>query len=253
MQRLARALLPRGLRVVRLDLRGCGRGIALARGSYNGGCSGDVRAAMVVLSRAYPTSPIVLIGFSLGGNIVLKLAGEVDAHPVPNLERVAAVSPPIDLERCAALVALPRNRLYELNFLRCLMSQVRQRQRYFPDLPDVRFPRRMTLRIFDDLHTAPRGGFADALDYYRRASSWPLLPRIGVPTFILTAQDDPFIAVEPFEGLVVPSHIQVQIVPRGGHIGFLGWDGAGGIRWAERRILDWVLQTQPAGAPEKGN
>lgn len=252
MQRLARLLVPHGLRVVRLDLRGCGRGLALARGSYNGACSGDVRAAVAELSRAYPTSPVVLIGFSLGGNVVLKLAGEADAHPVPNLERVAAVSPPIDLELCAALLALPRNRLYELHFLRGLMSQVRQRRRYFPDLPEVRFPRRMTLRIFDDLHTAPEGGFADALDYYRRASSLPLLPRIGVPTFILTAQDDPFIAIEPFEGLVVPEHIQVQIAPRGGHIGFLGWDGAGGIRWAERRVLDWVLHAPHSGSRGNG-
>jgi predicted alpha/beta-fold hydrolase len=242
MLRLARLLLPRGLRVLRLDLRGSGRGLALARGSYNGACSGDVRAALAELARACPSSPVALIGFSLGGNIVLKLAGEAATHPVPNLACVAAVSPPIDFVQCAALLALPRNRLYELHFLRSLIRQVRQRQRLFPDLPQVRFPRRMTIRLFDDLYTAPRGGFEDALDYYRRAASLPLLPFIRVPTLLLTARDDPFIAVEPFESVRVPPNVLVQIVPGGGHLGFLGWDGAGGIRWAERRIADWVTQ-----------
>ncbi len=116
------------------------------------------------------------------------------------------------------------------------------RQKHFPDLPPLDFPKRMTMRLFDDLYTAPRCGFNDALDYYRRGSSLPLLERIQVPTFILTARDDPFIAVEPFERLEVPGHIRVRIVPHGGHVGFLGWDGAGGIRWAERRLVEWVLR-----------
>ena len=100
--------------------------------------------------------------------------------------------------------------------------------------------RRLTLRIFDDLYTAPQGGFADALDYYRRSSALPLITRIAVPALILTARDDPFVAVEPFEALKPPAHVEVRIVPRGGHLGFLGWDGAGGVRWAERVVADWV-------------
>src|SRR6202011_5033361 len=120
-------------------------------------------------------------------------------HPVPGLERVAAIAPPIDMVRCAALLALRRNRLYDLYYVRELMAQVRQRQ--FPDLPRPRFPRRMTLQRFDDLWTAPLWGFADALDYYRRASALPLVPHVPVPALILTARDDPFIAVEPFEQL----------------------------------------------------
>ena len=96
------------------------------------------------------------------------------------------------------------------------------------------------MRLFDDLYTAPRSGFADAMDYYRRASTFAIIPRIRVPTLILTSRDDPFINVEPFERLSVPSHIEVRILKHGGHLGFLGWDGAGGIRWAERRIVDWL-------------
>src|SRR5262249_43161796 len=135
----------------------------------------ETLAALAEARRWSPGSSLVLIGFSLGGNIVLKVAGEAsDAH-VPGLGAVAAVAPPIDLERCSALISNPGNRWYERFIVRNLLEQVRRHQRYFADVPRV----------------APRGGFADALDYYRRASALPLLARIAVPTLILTASDDP--------------------------------------------------------------
>jgi predicted alpha/beta-fold hydrolase len=183
----------------------------------------------------------VLIGFSLGGNIVLKLAGEATTDPLPNLERVAAVSAPIDMIRCAELLAQPRNRLYERHYVRDLVRQVRQRQVLHPEEPLVIFPRPMTMRRFDDLYTAPRWGFDDALDYYRCASSVGLIARIAVPAFILTARDDPFVEVESFDRLTAPPHIEVAILSRGGHLGFLGWDGGRAVRWAERRLAEWVL------------
>ncbi len=240
-RRLAALLLARRVRVVRLDLRGAGHGLPLARRSYHAGRSDDVRAALEEIHSWSPTSPLLLLGVSLGGALALKMAAEAADRPLPALVRIAVAAPPIDLPRCAALLALPKNRLYDNNFVRDLTAQVRLRQRYFPDLPPLRFPRRMTLRLFDELYTAPRGGFDDAEDYYRKASCAALIPNIQVPTLILTARDDPFIAVEPFEQLKVPPHIRVRIVPHGGHIGFLGWDGLGGIRWAERRMVEWVL------------
>jgi predicted alpha/beta-fold hydrolase len=243
MSRMARRLLSHAVRVVRMDLRGCGRGMSLARRPYHGGCSADVRAAAEEIGRWCPSSPLILIGFSLGGNIALKMAGEAGDSPLANLQRLAAVSPPIDMARSAELLALRRNRLYERYYVRGLVRQVRQRQGLVHDEPAVSFPRRMTLRLFDDLYTAPRWGFADALDYYRCASSLPFIPRIAAPCLILTARDDPFIAVEPFETLQVPPHIEVRIVQRGGHLGFLGWNGMNGIRWAEHRVAEWVLRT----------
>jgi predicted alpha/beta-fold hydrolase len=240
--RMADALLARGLRVVRMDLRGVGRGAPWARKSYNGGCSDDVRAAAAEIHRENPDSPLVLVGMSLGGNIVLKLAGEARDRPVPGLERVAAVSPPIDLAGSAALLAERRNRFYEQFFIRNLLEQVRRQQRYFPDLPRVRFPSPLTMRLFDDLYTAPRGGFADALDYYRRASALPLIHEINVPTLILTARDDPFVTAEPIAALAGRSPIEVHVTERGGHLGFLGRDGTGGIRWAEWRVIDWITR-----------
>jgi predicted alpha/beta-fold hydrolase len=241
-RRMSALLLAHRVRVARLDLRGAGHGLTLARRFYHAGRSDDIRAALEEMHTWSPASPLLLLGVSLGGALALKMAAEAADRPVPGLTRVVAAAPPIDLARCAALLALPKNRFYENNFVRELTTQARLRQRYFPDLPPLRFPRRMTLRRFDDLYTAPRSGFEDADDYYRQASCLSLLPHIQVPTLILTARDDPFVAVEPFEELKVPPHILVRIVPHGGHIGFLGWDGAGGIRWAERRMVDWVLR-----------
>jgi predicted alpha/beta-fold hydrolase len=239
-RRLAALLLDRGVRIFRIDLRGAGAGLPLARYSYHAGRSEDLRAALAFLHTLAPGSPLLLGGVSLGAALSLKLAGELPEHPVPGLARVAALNPPLDLERCVQMLEMPRNRIYESRFVRGLVDEALRRRRCFPDLPEVRFPRRLTVRQFDDLYTAPRGGFVDALDYYRRAAAFSLIPRIPVPALILTARDDPFIAVEPFEQLRTPGHVQVHIAPRGGHVGFLGWDSSGGIRWAERTVADWL-------------
>jgi hypothetical protein len=240
MERTTARLLRRGWRVVRLDARGCGAGLPLARRPAHSGLTADVRAALAAIRHEDPSARLSLVGFSLGGNTALKLAGEAAAEPIAGLERVAAVAPPLDLERCAALIALPKNRVYELYFLRALLANVRRRREHFPELHSVAFPRRMTLRRFDDLYTAPLWDFADALDYYRRCSSAPLVGRIALPALILTARDDPFIAVEPFEALPRAPHREVVIVPRGGHLGFLAWNGQAFVRWAEEFLVDWL-------------
>jgi predicted alpha/beta-fold hydrolase len=240
LERVTQRLMNRGRRVVRLDMRGAGMSDGLARRPYHAGISDDVRAAAAEVHRWCPESPLELLGFSLGGNIVLKLAGEAADRPVPGLAKVAAVNPPIDLEACARLLELPQNLMYEKYFLRDLTRDARRRQRHFPDLPPLQLPRALTLRRFDEHYTAPRSGFGGHAEYYRRASSRPLLPAIPVPALILTARDDPFIAVEPFETTRVPDHVTIRIVPVGGHLGFLGWDGAGDIRWAERYVSHWL-------------
>src|SRR5262249_15029517 len=129
--------------------------------------------------------------------------------------------------------------------------QVKRHQRAFPELRAMRIPKVRSLRAFDDAYTAPLHGFADAMDYYERSSAGALAGRIRVPTFILTARDDPFVCADSFEKLPRTDALKVHILPHGGHLGFLGWDGAGGIRWAERRIAEWILasaRAQPVGA-----
>lgn len=237
--RMTRRLVERGVRVFRVDLRGCGAGIALAKRYYTAACSADVRAVIAYVARLHPHAPVLLAGFSLGGGIVLKTAGEAADDPLPGLCAVAAVAPPLDLLRCSELIA--RLPFYDSFYVRHLTGQVYRHQRYHPDVPRVRFPRGLSLRQFDDVYTAPRWGFADALDYYRQASALPWVARIRVPTFLLTARDDPFVAVESFEALTVGPHVELHISPQGGHLGFLGLDGRGGIRWAEGRVADWLI------------
>jgi predicted alpha/beta-fold hydrolase len=239
MVRIGQKLWARGLRVVRMDLRGSGRGISMARRPYHGGCSFDVRAVLAEVGRWAPNSDIVLAGFSLGGNIVLKLAGELGNSP-GKLRRVAALAPPIDFFRCVELLERPRNRLYERFFVAGLIEQVRAREHFFRIHPGMRFPRGCGIRLFDDLYTAPRNDFQGVDHYYGSAGAVALIPQISIPTLILTARDDPFIDPEPFHSLTRPECVQVRMMDRGGHLGFLGRDPSGSIRWAENRIVDWL-------------
>jgi predicted alpha/beta-fold hydrolase len=241
-QRVGARLYGRGARVVRIDLRGTGAGFGLAETFYHGGRSEDIRAALGAMHEWAPQSPLLLAGFSLGGNIALKLAGEAADEPVRNLKRVVAVAPPIDVVRCSELISQQHNRFYDRFFARQLVRLARLRQTRYPDPPLPDFPRRLSIREFDNLFTAPHCGFADALDYYRRSSSLPYIARIEVPTLIVTARDDPFIAVGPFEELRPPAHVEIEIHDHGGHLGFLGDDGEGGVRWLERRVVEWLLR-----------
>ena len=246
LRRMTNELAANGLRVYRMDLRGCGAGMAHARRFYNAACSDDVRACLDWIGRQNPGSPLLLAGFSLGGNIVLKLAGEAARNPVAGLLGVAAVAGPIDLLRCSKLIAnFP---VYDRFYVRTLVDQVRTHERLFPELPPIVFPRRMTLWQFDELYTAPKGGYAGVHDYYERASALPYVPRIELPAYLLSSRDDPFVAWQPYAELPPKANLQVELARGGGHLGFLGSDGRGGIRWAETRVVDWLLrQASQAG------
>ena len=172
----------------------------------------------------------------------MKLAGEAAVEPVPMLSRVAAVAAPIDILLCSQMIAKPSRRVYDRFFARAMIKLAKERQRFHKDVPLPRFPVDPTIRQFDDLFTAPRCGFDNALDYYRKASALPVVPHIPISTLMITSRDDPFVAVEPYENLNVPPHVRVEIHDRGGHLGFLGFDGFGGVRWAERRVAEWILQ-----------
>jgi uncharacterized protein len=247
--RLARLLLRPGVRVIRLDLRGTGSGFRWARGSYNAGCSADVRVALEAVHRLAPQSPVWLAGISLGANVSLKLAGEAADRPVPGLTKVATIAPPVDLAECIRLIEQPWNRFYEVHFLRDLVREARLRARHFRE-PQPSFPRRLSLRTFDDLYTAPRGGFRDASDYYARASSAPFVSRVQLPTLILTARDDPFVSWEPIAQLQHPANVEVRITDHGGHVGYLGRDGTGGMCWGEWQVAQWLTGLRRLSEPE---
>jgi predicted alpha/beta-fold hydrolase len=239
-QRMGAQLLAKGARVVRMDHRGTAGGLPLARYSYHAGRSEDVRAVVAELHRWAPLSPIAVHGTSLGGNMAAKLAGEVADDPLPGLDRISALNPPLDMAACCVLLSHRNNRHYDRHFAHYMVKDAEARFRHFPDVPVVRFPKNLSSHQFDELYTAPWHGFADAADYHVRSSAAPLVERSPVPLLLLTARDDPFVDVRTFEALRVPDHVQVVIVPKGGHIGYLGSDGVGGVRWAEHRLVEWL-------------
>jgi predicted alpha/beta-fold hydrolase len=200
-----------------------------------------VLAVLDDLRQATPPSPITLVGFSLGGNVILKLAGELQTAMAAYCTQVIAICPPADLATCSRLLARPSNRLYERHFVKLLKVAVASRHAQFTDLPRVTLPQRLSLYEFDNLYTAPMCGFYDADDYYARCSAAPLVPQIAVPCRILFAADDPVIDSTVFDGAVLPPHIHVQRTAHGGHLGFLGIPGwHGGYRWLDALLLEWI-------------
>lgn len=239
--RVADRLVRRGVRAVRMNLRGAGAGFGLARGVYHSGRSDDVRAVAEWAARRAPGSPIALIGFSLGANLVLKLAAEASGRPVTGLDCVLAANPPIDLATCCRNIGRGRNRLYDRNFVIALRREIARLHAVFPDLGAADLDRVRSLYEFDDVYTARRNGFDGADDYYARSSSGPLIPRIALPGLVVHAEDDPFIPSGPFRAIAFPPGLALELIPSGGHLGYLSRRPWGGDRrWLDARLVAWL-------------
>ncbi|MBI3508431.1 MAG: alpha/beta fold hydrolase [Chlamydiia bacterium] len=241
--RMARRLEPRNIRAVRINMRGCGTGRGLAKHVYHSGRSEDVFEVLKALKTEHPDSPIVLIGFSLGGNIVLKLAGELGVLARPFLDKVISVSPPVDLYSSIQMLGDPANSIYERYFYRLLRADVHYRHKKFKDLPPMRLPRNLKLYEFDQIYTAPVCGFRDAQDYYSKCSSAPLIPEIAIPCKILMAEDDPIIHAKSLDHYKLPSNVINFKTKKGGHMGYLGDPrGEKGIHWLDSLLIDWIVE-----------
>ena len=230
-----------GVRVVRMNLRGAGSGFGLSRSFYHSGRSDDLRRVANWLTRRAPDSPLALIGFSLGANIVLKLAGEAAIDPVEHLDCVVAANPPVDLEACCRAIQRPGNRIYDRNFVRFLRVEVGRLQRHFPELAPVDLTAARSLLEFDQLYTAPQNGFRDATDYYQQSSSNRWIDRIRVPGLIVHSANDPFIPVESFASIRWPTNLTLEMMTSGGHLGYWSrqpWKGD--RRWLDARIVHWL-------------
>jgi uncharacterized protein len=242
MQRIAAKLADRGARTFRMDLRGCGAGFGLARLPYHSGRSEDAAAALKAIAETCPGSPTTLIGFSLGGNITLKLLGELGEKACGGLDSAIAVCPPIDLAAAVERISLPLNRPYDRHFVKLLSKQLHQRRRVLPDAPAPSFARPPRgLWEFDDQYTAPVSGFGGAADYYRRASSAPFAAGIRRPALVIASRDDPLVPWRPFLRLAGLPFVQLEITERGGHLGFIGRSGFDSDRrWLDWRIVEWA-------------
>lgn len=244
MRGVADKAFARGFNVVRLNQRNCGGTEALSRGLYHSGLIHDAVYVIEELVTRDGISALAVAGYSLGGNLALKLAGEYGDTPRPVLRAVCAISPTMDLVRCVAALERRENAVYQWNFMRHLKARMRRKASLFPDLYDARpLSRIRTIREFDDAYTAPHHGFRDAADYYARASALRVVERVRVPTLIVSAEDDPVVPVAQFREPAVANNpwITCVLTPHGGHGAFLAEtsrddDGY----WAERTIVEWA-------------
>lgn len=243
MGRIGRQLCRRNARTIRLDWRGSGAGMALARYPYHSGRSADLLATVTELRRRFPQSPLHVVGFSMGGNILLKLLGELGAASKSDdlITRAVAACPPIDLAFTVDHLQNGLARWYDHYFARICVRDVRRRKEMRPDaiVPDGWFTRApRTMREFDDTFTAPVCGFTDATDYYAQSSAIQFLPLIKVPTLIIAAQNDPVVPFDPFYRASLSPTVQLRAPRSGGHMGFVTSKGFG---WLDRQIASWII------------
>lgn len=228
-----------GMNVVRMNIRNCGGTEKLASTLYHSGMSDDIDRVTRFFVERDRLPVIALAGFSMGGNQVLKLAGEWGEAPPAQMVGVAAISPAMDLGPSADAIHATANRLYEWRFLLSLRKRMKRKLALFPNLMKVERWWWKSIRDFDDALTAPFFGFNGASDYYDRASSSRVLDKICLPTLVIHAKDDPFIriALPTYEKLATNPCIRFVETDHGGHCAFVGEPRRDDGRWAERQIV----------------
>lgn len=242
MVRIAAKLKSCGVRSIRKDLRGFGAGFSVARGHSHAGKSEDLASVLDYIIDHFPPSPISLVGFSMGANILLKFLGEMGELMPSAVVNAMAIAPPVDLLFCSMNLRKSVNRFYDWSFIRTLHRLLQHRRRVVPDMIDIPLrPLPPRLREFDDQYVAPLGGFSGAKEYYKRCSSAQFLPGVSVVTQIISAADDPIIPAQIFQNLPLSPAIELHITSHGGHLGFIGVSGIDPDRhWMDWRVVDWV-------------
>ena len=249
MRGIAAKAFARGMNVVRLNQRNCGDTEHLSAGLFHSGLTADAAHVVAELIAVDGLNTIAVVGYSLGGNLALKLAAEYGDAPPRELVAVAAVSPIIEIGECVAALEEPGNALYQWNFVKDLKRRMRRKNRFWPGRFDMtRLKEVRTVREFDAAYTAPYFGFASAEDYYHRASAMRIIERIRVPALVITAADDPFVPSNPFRNPKITGNpcLSVAICEHGGHCGFVGpATGEDDGYWAENRIVEFVASRAP--------
>lgn len=242
MLRVAARFLERGWSTFRLSHRGAGAGRGLAQGLYHAGKSDDLGAVLQRVAALHAQSPLVVAGFSLSGNLLLKYLGESWQTPPRNLCGALAVCPPIDLALSSQAMRRGKNRLYDLRFVRLLKRAMQERYADFSSFPKYALSKIATVYDFDQHITAPQHGFRSAADYYTQCSAKQFLAQINLPVAIIASDDDPFVPRATFAHLPANPCLALHLTRSGGHMGFIAqrrtpW---GDLRWMDYTLGVWA-------------
>ena len=243
MRRIARKLHSKGLGVIMTNQRGSGPGLGFSDRLWNGGASDDLESVIKYVIRIHPTNPLLLVGFSLGGNVLLKYLGE--GRKVPsNVLGAFAVNPPIDLKSASGILSRKNgNGLFSKDYMKQIHGQVEAMGECFPD---TFLPARKagSIREFDILYTAPAAGYQNVDEYYKECSSKQYLANIKAPTVVLCSQDDPFIPPDVFKDAHFSLCVEFISPESGGHMGYLSASKTsfGDRRWMDSVIVKWAQE-----------
>ncbi len=239
-----------GVRTFRMDMRACGAGEGLARMPYHAGISQDLFVALKRVADICPASPISLVGFSVGGNTALKLAGEAADRLPPQLSRLVTICPPIDLGVCVDGFSQGAGRYYDSYIANSHYKHLLRSASLVEQAPHVvNGFRPRGQRDFDSWYTAAMWGFDSVEEFYAETSSCRVISNIRIPTLLIASRDDPLVPVELFENLEAPASIRLHLTEHGGHLGFIGCRGIDpDRRWLDWRIVDYLTAGQGASA-----
>lgn len=239
---MASAARAHGFDILAVNLRGCSGAPNRKLAAYHSGLTEDLHDVLRMVRARNRYASCVLIGFSLGANLVLKYLGEAPERVPAEVLGAVAISVPCDLEDSARSLARPGCRIYMRYLLDQLGRKVIEKDRLFPGAVDIGALRSVrTFREFDDLFTAPWHGFRDALDYWRRSSCKQFLTAIDRPACIINAQDDPFLGPGCFPAWEAEVNPRLTLLTpsTGGHVGFVG-TGAGRMYWSEWQTMRFL-------------
>lgn len=235
---MAKALYDAGFDVCAWNFRGCSEEMNRQLRFYHSGATDDLHTVVEHVKENHKYKSIYLIGFSLGGNVTLKYLGEKQSAGL--ISRAVTFSVPMNLRTSSEKLSAPANRIYSNRFLRSLKNKVLLKARQRSDLDISKLSSIRTLTQFDDSYTAPLHGFKNAWDYYEQCSSVHFVENITTPTLIINTLNDPFLTKECFPAALLKDHpfVTLQILSRGGHVGFTQFNKKG-LYWSEQRTLDF--------------
>jgi uncharacterized protein len=241
-QGMVKAVNHAGWDAVAMNFRGCSGECNKKPRFYHSGDTQDLHTVILHIIAANRCSNLALIGFSLGGNVVLKYLGEQATNLHPFIKKAVTFSVPCDLTACEEKITKSGGGIYLKRFLRLLHEKIKMKKRIMPDLiSDKDYNKILTLKEFDDRYTAPLHGFKDALDYYEKSSCRPFIPGISIPTLLVNSADDPFLAeaAYPVQEARESKCFFLELPEFGGHVGFIAFNRLGQY-WSESRAVAFL-------------